>query len=237
MGHVLDFSTTSLLIGGLEDGALETHLGGHGETLVGGSTTSQQGIFSVEMLGNFFQRSVSRLDVEDVDHDKFDGEPDAVDNVVLPADVSQGDWVDVLVEEEGGVDHEEHDGHTLSTDVVREDFDGVANQHTGPSPVVEEVVDVDEADDGVGGTSGAGDGEAGRADGPADEGDEHTGGGEEEELATTDLVDEEAGEDGDEEVEDLEDTVDQVLGQGVGVANLIQDLGDVVRDETVAGPL
>ena len=52
------------------------------------------------MAHNLLERSVAGLDVEHVDDNEFDGEPDAVDDVVLPADVADGDGVNVLVEED-----------------------------------------------------------------------------------------------------------------------------------------
>ena len=75
------------------------------------------------------------------------------------------------------------------------------------------------------------------ADGPNDEGAQHTGSGEKEELATTDLVDEEAHRHSDEQVPDLKNTVDDILGKDISIAELIENLVDIVRDKTVAGPL
>ena len=53
--------------------------------------------FTVEVLGNLLERGVASLDVEEVHDNEFDHDPDVVHDVVLPSDVLQGDWVDVLV--------------------------------------------------------------------------------------------------------------------------------------------
>ena len=49
------------------------------------------------MLGNLLKRSVAGLNVEEVHDDELDRDPDVVHDVVLPADVLDGDGVDVLV--------------------------------------------------------------------------------------------------------------------------------------------
>jgi len=58
----------------------------------------------------------------------------------------ESDGVDILVEEQCNVDHQEHDSETLGTNVVWQNFDGVTNKHTGPRNVVPEVVDVDHSE-------------------------------------------------------------------------------------------
>ena len=78
---------------------------------------------------------------------------------------------------------------------------------------------------------------ASRADGPNDEGSQHAGGGSQEKLSASDLVDEEAHGQGDDEVDDLEDTVDELLGDRVFDSNLGEDDVDVVGHKTVSRPL
>lgn len=138
----------------------------------------------------------------------------------------QGNRVDILVEEQSEVDHEEHDGEALGTDVVWEDLDAVADEHARPSHVVEEVIDVDHSvihpcqrtrscvsfglvlggclpNDCIGRSSGTIDRESCRAYRPDTECHQHTGGRDDEELAPANLVHEEAEQDGGEEVENL----------------------------------
>jgi len=189
------------------------------------------------VLCNLLERGVLGLDVEEVDDGQLDSEPAAVDDVVLPLDGVEGDGVDVLVEEEGNVDHEEDDGHALGADVVGQDLDRVADQQAGPGQVVEDVVDEDHGDDTLACARVALDLRGPGQRSPDDKGQEHAGGGDEEEGAASDAVDEETLADGDDHVDDLEDTVDDELGLGVGDADLLEDNVDVVRDETVAGPL
>lgn len=135
------------------------------------------------------------------------------------------------------IDHQKDDRHALGADVVRKDLHRVSDQETRPGGVVEHVVDVDHGNDGPGRSMVPGDRVPGGADGPDDEGPEHTTGGDEEELATTNLVDNEAHAQGDDEVADLEEAVDEVLRDGVGISDAVEDGMDIVGDEAVAGPL
>lgn len=53
--------------------------------------------FAIKVLGNLLERSVAGLDVEEVHDEELDDDPDVVHDVVLPADVLEGNGVDVLV--------------------------------------------------------------------------------------------------------------------------------------------
>jgi len=181
--------------------------------------------------------SAQKQKTYNVDDGQFKREPDTVEDVVLPADLAQRNRIDVLVEEEGNVDREPDNRHALCADVVGQDLDRVADKQPRPRQVVECVVDIDHADDAVCRRLVPGDGVAGGADGPDDEGGEHAGCGDEEERATADFVDEETHCHCDDAVPDGEDAVDDVLGGGVGVAYLVEDDVEVVGDEAVAGPL
>lgn len=160
--------------------------------LLGGSSSTNRSGVTVKVASNFFERGVLGLDIEEVDDDEFESEPDAVDNVVLPLDGVQSDGVDVGVEEQREVDTSEHVAHGLGTDGVGQNLNGVTDKETGPGNVVECVVEEDHEHDSasvgldVSGIETLGE------DGPDDEGHAHAGGGDEEERATTDLVDEEA---------------------------------------------
>jgi len=55
---------------------------------------------AVEVPGDLLEGGVAGLDVEPPDDGELDGQPGAVEDVVLPADVVERDGVDVLVEED-----------------------------------------------------------------------------------------------------------------------------------------
>jgi len=218
--------------------SLEVHLLSEDTTLLGSSVTTDKSGLTVEVLGNLLKGSVLGLDVIEPDNGKLNSEPDAVDDVILPGNAVEGDWVDVLVEEESNVDHQEHESHTLGTNVVWKNLAGVTDEKTRPGHVVESVVDEDHGNDTLGGTTVVVVvGEDGRADGPDDKTSEHTTGRDQKKSAATDLVNEEALTNGDDGVTDLEDTVDDELSVGVGDTDLVEDNVDVVRDETVTRPL
>lgn len=158
-------------------------------------------------------------------------------HVVLPSDGGQSDGISVLIEDERERDGEVEHGETLGTELERQDLDGVRDDKGRVRNIVSTIVEEDECDDCVGGRVVSGDGVTGGGDGLATEEQEHADVGGEEESTTTGPVADETTDDGDDEVVDLEDTVDQVLGSGVGDADRVQDLGEVVGDETVAGPL
>ncbi len=65
----------------------------------GGDGTS--GVLAIEERSGLLQREAPGLDNEEVAESELEGEPAAVDDVVLPSDVAEGDGVDVLVEDEG----------------------------------------------------------------------------------------------------------------------------------------
>src|SRR5690606_2533325 len=98
---------------------------------------------TIEVLGDLLKWSVAGLNEEEVDEGKLNGEPAAVDNVVLPADCVHGNWVDVVVEEESQVDEQEHDSHTTSADLEWENLDSVTDEETRPGQVVAGVVQED----------------------------------------------------------------------------------------------
>lgn len=125
----------------------------------------------------------------------------------------------------------------LSTKFVWENLDGVTDQETRPSTVVEDVVDEDESNLSPSSSSDSMLGELGSADGPDAERSAHTGGGEEEKRATTELVNEETHGDSSEEVDDVKDTVDLETSLWALDTSSFKDLVHVVRDETVARPL
>jgi hypothetical protein len=82
------------------DGIIKTSLSGKLKTLFGCSCTTDDSLVAVEMFGDFLERSVTCLDVEEVHGCEFDRQPDAVEDVVFPAQVVECNWVDVLVKED-----------------------------------------------------------------------------------------------------------------------------------------
>lgn len=204
---------------------------------VGSSLTTDTGILTVKVLGNLLKRSVAGLDKEEVDKGEFDGEPHAVDNVVLPSNVVERNWVDVVVEEEGQVDKEEHDGHTTGTDLEWENLDSVTDKETRPGQVVAGIVEEDEGDDGVTGGLGSVLGSVLGGDCPWNEHGKHTTGGGKEERTTAGTIDGESHGTGDKHVPDVENTVNDELGVGVGDTNLVENGVDVVGNQRVTGPL
>ena len=107
----------------------------------------------------------------------------------------------------------------------------------GGHALVSGVVEEDERDDGVRGGLGAVEGVLRRADGLHGEEDRHADTRDQEEEATADALDLERGEHGPAQVPDGEDTSDEQLDVRVGDADRVEDLVQVVRDETVPGPL
>lgn len=75
------------------------------------------------------------------------------------------------------------------------------------------------------------------AHGLHDEEEEHANGGGDEEKTTTDLVNKGGGDESPSQVPDLKDTVDEELVSAVGNTDSFQNCVEVVRDETIAGPL
>jgi len=196
-----------------------------------------ESIFTIEQDGGFLESAVLGLNDEEVAEDQLEGDPDDVDDVVLPADVRKGDGVDILVEDEGQGDGEVEDVEALGTDVVGQNLDGVGDDERREGNVVETVVQEDECNDGVTSRLGSVLGVESRADGLEGEHDDHTSGGHHEHAATSTAFNEEGGNDGDDKVVDLKTTVDTELSGGVGDTDGVEDLAQVVGDETVTGPL
>ena len=107
----------------------------------------------------------------------------------------------------------------------------------GGHALVSGVVEEDERDDGVRGGLGAVEGVLGGADSLHGEEDRHADTRHQEEEATADALDLERGEHGPAQVPDGEDTGDEELDGRARDADRVEHLAEVVRDETVPGPL
>jgi len=202
-----------------------------------GALTTNLGIVTIEVPGDFLERRVTSLDEEEVNDNQFDSQPAVVNDVVLPGDVADGNWVDVVVEEESTVDEKEHDSETLGTNLERENFDGVTDEKTGPSQIVGSVVKVDHSDDGAAGSLAASSLTLLGADCPCDEAEQHTSSRGKEQWATTKVINHEGHSTGNNHVPDLKNTVDQELVNLVGDTDLVENEGDVVRNQRVTRPL
>lgn len=95
--------------------------------LVSGVAESTRGVLAIEQRRGFLEGKTPRLDDEEVAEDELEGDPAAVHNVVLPAELLERDGVDILVEDEGEGDGEVEDVETLGTEAVRKDLDGVGD--------------------------------------------------------------------------------------------------------------
>src|SRR6266496_42093 len=106
-------------------------------------------LISIKDLGHLFQRWSLGFGIEEVDSEQFNKKPGIIDNVVLPANGSKRDRIDIIIEEKSGVDTEEHDGETLGTEGVRTDLNSVGNEKAGPCDRVGEAVEDEHCNDGV----------------------------------------------------------------------------------------
>src|SRR5579862_856035 len=104
-------------------------------------------LISIKYLCHFLQRWSLRLRIEKVDSPQFEEKPNVVDNVVFPPDGGERNWIDVIVEEESGVDAEKHDCETLCAEVVRTDFNGISDEKTRPCDRIGELIKNEHGDD------------------------------------------------------------------------------------------
>ena len=75
----------------------------------------------------------------EVDVDKLEGEPYDVDEVVLPAELLEGNGVDVLVEDEREGDGKVEGDEALGTEVVGQNLDGVRDNERGVGDTIEKL--------------------------------------------------------------------------------------------------
>lgn len=225
------------------------------ETVVAGTIEEKR-----NLLEGKWSVGTAGLDKEEVDVDDFECEEDTEHNVVLPVQGVQCDRVHVLVENKRNVDSERLHHKTLGPDAEWQDFNGVRHEKGRHGDVVETIEKEDKGQDTVSGRLVGPDrntlagvavvlrhtsrveilrrlGVQRGTDGPADESDAHTSRGGEEEETTSNLVDRECSDNGPEVVVDLEDTVDKSLVASLCDSNTLEDLCEVIRDETVTRPL
>jgi hypothetical protein len=163
----------------------------------------------------------------------------SVDGVELPGwlQMIEAEGVDVLVDGQSNLNEQVHDHETLGTDLEGQDLDSVGNKQTGPGKRVSYGEDPDHGNDSL--TSGL----AllslllGRADCPNDEGETHGGGCSNEHRATADTVNKQGAGDRNDERKDCKTAVETKLSVTVCNTDTLVNVGGVVGDEAVAGPL
>lgn len=214
------------------------------------------GFIAIKVLGNLLQRRVPGLDVKLPNNKQFKHQPDTVHNAVLPANVLDGNWVDVLIEEETERHAEEHQRQAFGTEVVGENLGGVAHEQPAESDVVEDVVEEYEDNDCVSSivvfAAGAL-GVASESNGHGGEGEKHANTRGKKEAAPSKLVHKEADTGGGDDVYSIEDGVDSQDRVGVCYSDEFEELflsaicyckerdithlGQEVRDNAVSRPL
>lgn len=116
------------------------------------------------------------------------------------------DRVCLTANSEDGLDGDVHDHEALATEAVRQDLEGVCDEQARPGKTVEDAKHPDERDLSVTGACiVVADARSllsavlvhGACHGPADEVDDHAAGGNQEELTTSDFVDQRGGVEGD----------------------------------------
>lgn len=177
----------------------------------------------------------------------MDGTPAGEDNVGLPRDVDEGDGDTELVGEKTDGGEQVGEGHSLGAHLEGEDLDGVKSLHRGPAGGVADLEDVDPGEDSLGdgtrhirevliGTilldigDGGGDSntDPAQATGDIDE-DEH--------RATTETVDLRGTKGGEDDLDSVHAELDVDLGRSTADTSGFEELAEVVRDDTVSGPL
>lgn len=85
--------------------------------------------WTIEEGGDFLQRKwtvrATRLQDEEVAVPELECQEDTEYDIVFPVNGVEGDWVDVLVEHQGGRNTELEDHDALGADTVWENLDGV----------------------------------------------------------------------------------------------------------------
>lgn len=217
------------------------------------------GVLAIEQRRRLLQRPVLGLHDVEPQKDEFECEPANVHElgrrrrlvstvvrygctlsatyVVLPSQGLQCDRVDVLVKDEGDRNDKAEDVEPFGTETVWQDFDRIRDNEGSERNVICSVEEEDECNNGMSSRSGLMLSILGEANRLCRVEQGHQSGRKKEEEATTETVDHESREHGPAQVPDLQNTVDEELSACTGNTNLVEDLGQVVRDETVAGPL
>jgi len=199
------------------------------------------GIFSVEDLGDLFQSWSLGLNIDEVNPDEFETDPDGVEQGEVPVlwQFLPGDWVGLISDGQDSLNGDVHDHETFGTESEWQDLESISNQETRPGDSVEDTEDPDDWDLNV--TSGL----VGLArvfvdsggDGPENKHDDHTGGTDKEERTTTSLVNESGRGDGNDQGKgSVSDIETQFLARGGDTGTSVDQIS-VVGEQGVTGVL
>lgn len=106
------------------------------------------GVGSVEDVIDFLERALLGLRDEEPDDESLDGAPAGENDVQLPLDRVQSDWVCELVDQHGGGERHVGEGHALGTHLKGEDFDRVQCLEGRNTECEDGIEQEDEADKG-----------------------------------------------------------------------------------------
>jgi len=166
-------------------------------------------LVSIEDGSGFFESAVLSLHDVEVTEDGLESNPADVHNVVLPANLVKSDGVDVLIEDECEGDREVEDIETLGTDVVGENLHCVRHDKGSEGDIVSGVEQEDECNDGMASSDESFLGVDGETDSLAREEHEHPDTRGHEEKSSSCFVDQGGCNQGDGQIPDLKDTVNE----------------------------
>lgn len=184
------------------------------------------GVGSLEHLRQLLERLALSLHEEEVDSDELDTDPNDVDEVQFPANLSDTDANTVGVDDHGDVEEEEVQAGTLGSGTVLQALNGVEGLERSPSPCEEDAEEVDGDDSTIChvrvGAGGCGEGskEDVRAQSTDQTGHEHD--------TSAKLVEKSCTVDGSNQGEDGVDSVDKELGAAALNAGSLNHLGHEV---------
>jgi len=101
---------------------------------------------TIEDLCNLFECGTACLDVEEVDENKLDEDPDCVDKreVVMVGEIGPGDGVGVVSKNQCCLDSEIHDHETLCTEFVWQNLECISDEQTRPGKSIKDTKEPNE---------------------------------------------------------------------------------------------
>ena len=214
------------------------------------------GIFSIEQGSGLFERTVLGLNDDcrnrisktepieerergrtEVEIHPLKGKESNINNVILPSELAKSDRVDILIEDEGERDRKVEDRETLGAELIRENLDSIGDDKRRKGDIIRSVEQENPRNDSTTSSGTLLLGIQSRTDGLKDEEQQHSSRRSQEEYPPPDLVNKERSADSPEEIPNLEDTVDEELGEGVFDTDGFENLVEVVRNQPVSGPL
>lgn len=193
---------------------------------------------AIEDLCNLFQSATLRFRNPEVDCEHHDEQDGAENDVVSPAQVFHGDWIEELSADEAEICSDKVDRHSSASQGIREDLGGVRDGQRSPGNVVEEIVDEDESQDRASQPLIVGLRKLGVQHRPSNVGKKHAGRANQEQRTATNAVDQEgAAADRHDPVEDLQHTIDECLMGRRRDSNGVENEGQVIGQDAAAIPL